>query len=187
MGCGPGRDHSLFNGRKIVGLDRYERDGIEIVADAEKRLPIPDASYDAVFSNHVLEHLCRPEDTLRECHRVLRLGGTLIVSVPFMTKIHLAPHDFCRFTEHWYMRVLSDIGFQEIVATPIGGLFDLYDVANWARAEQLRNKSSGLRHVALRRLIQMQNATQRLIDRLSGDLKNDTAWPLGYGVTARKL
>lgn len=186
LGCGPGRDHYLFNGHRIVGLDRYAGDGIEIVADAEKRLPIPDASYDAVFSNHVLEHLCRPEDTLRECHRILRPGGTLIVSVPFMTKIHLGPHDFCRFTEHWYARVLADIGFKDIVATPIGGLFDLYDVTNWARAEQLRNRSTGWRHMALRRLIQLQNAAQRLIDRLGDGLRDDTLWPLGYGVTARK-
>jgi SAM-dependent methyltransferase len=186
LGCGPGRDHALFRGRKMVGLDRYAADNIQIVADAEKPLPIADASYDAVFSNHVMEHLCRPEDTLRECHRILRAGGTLMVSVPFMTKIHLAPDDFCRFTEHWYARVLSDIGFRDIAATPIGNLFDLYDVTRWARDEQLRNKSGGLRHVALRRLIQMQNLAQRGIDRLSGGLKDDTSWPLGYGVTARK-
>jgi len=43
------------------------------------RLPYDDASFDAVLSMGVLEHVQRPEDSLDELHRVLRPGGRLYV------------------------------------------------------------------------------------------------------------
>ena len=45
--------------------------------DIAKRLPLPDGSFDAVFSSHTLEHvyLSQTESLLRECLHVLRPGG----------------------------------------------------------------------------------------------------------------
>jgi SAM-dependent methyltransferase len=46
-------------------------------------LPYPDASFDAVILNEVLEHLrINPVFCLREARRVLRPGGTLLLSTP---------------------------------------------------------------------------------------------------------
>ncbi|MHB8875158.1 MAG: class I SAM-dependent methyltransferase [Myxococcaceae bacterium] len=46
------------------------------------RLPFPDASFDAVFSADVLEHLPVLEPGLAELRRVLKPGGSLFVSAP---------------------------------------------------------------------------------------------------------
>ncbi len=40
-------------------------------------LPFPDSSFDAVFSNSLLEHLSDPEQALREFHRVLKPRGVV--------------------------------------------------------------------------------------------------------------
>ena len=45
-------------------------------------LPFPAASFDAVVSFQVIEHLQRPREFVSECARVLRPGGRLILSTP---------------------------------------------------------------------------------------------------------
>ena len=45
-------------------------------------LPFPDLSQDAVHSSHCLEHVDDPAVAIREWHRVLKIGGFLVVAVP---------------------------------------------------------------------------------------------------------
>jgi SAM-dependent methyltransferase len=59
---------------------RYPRTGVaraNLVA-----LPVRDGTVDAVVSLQVIEHLWEQERFLRECFRVLRPGGTLMLSTP---------------------------------------------------------------------------------------------------------
>ena len=45
-------------------------------------LPFPDAAFDVVVSLQALQYLLCPSNAVRECQRVLRPGGTLLLSVP---------------------------------------------------------------------------------------------------------
>jgi hypothetical protein len=45
-------------------------------------LPFPDESQDAILASHVLEHIANYQQVLREWHRVLRVGGHLVILVP---------------------------------------------------------------------------------------------------------
>jgi SAM-dependent methyltransferase len=53
-------------------------------ADLARGIPFGDASFDAVYHSHVLEHLERADAArlLAECRRVLRPGGLLRICVP---------------------------------------------------------------------------------------------------------
>ena len=45
-------------------------------------LDLPDASFDIIFCNHILEHVSDYKVALSELHRVIRKGGVLIISFP---------------------------------------------------------------------------------------------------------
>src|SRR5205814_992975 len=51
--------------------------------------PLPDASFDFVFSEHMLEHLSYEEGLacLRECRRVLRPGGRIRIATPSLERL----------------------------------------------------------------------------------------------------
>lgn len=63
-----------------IGVDLDPRYGA-VHADADK-LPWGDGEVDELYSSHLLEHTPDADVTLREWHRVLRVGGRLIVRVP---------------------------------------------------------------------------------------------------------
>ncbi len=91
----------------------------DIFADAA-RLPLLDASVDAVVCLEVLEHVCHPQAALAEFARVLKSGGTMLFSMPFLYPIHDAPHDFQRLTEYGLRRDFNAAGFDIVRLEKLG-------------------------------------------------------------------
>ena len=54
---------------------------------------LPDSSYDIIFCNHVLEHVDDYKKALKELHRLLKDGGTLICSFPIDTSVDILYED----------------------------------------------------------------------------------------------
>jgi SAM-dependent methyltransferase len=99
-GCGPGSITFGIAARiaqgSVVGVDMDESQVRLAAANAAARgvanvsfrtgsaydLPFADASFDAVFSHALLEHLSQPVKALREFQRVLRPGGVAGVCAP---------------------------------------------------------------------------------------------------------
>ncbi len=67
--------------RYIAWAKRRHPDGIYLQSSAES-LPLDDASFDAVLLLDVLEHVVDQVAVIREIERVLKPGGTLVLSVP---------------------------------------------------------------------------------------------------------
>ena len=56
-------------------------------ADLSQALPMSDAAVDNVVSVEGIEHLERPFEFVRECHRVLRDDGLLIMTTPNISSL----------------------------------------------------------------------------------------------------
>jgi SAM-dependent methyltransferase len=86
-------------------------------------LPFREGAFDAVKITEVLEHVPDAVAALRECRRVLRPGGRLVATVPFLERIHADPHDYARYTDTMWRRVLAESGLTADTVTPQGGFF----------------------------------------------------------------
>lgn len=82
-----------FRGRakRVCGVDPDEAVSANSFLDearvgAGEVIPYPDASFDVVFADNVLEHLVDPAAVFREVARVLRPGGAFLAKTP--NKLH---------------------------------------------------------------------------------------------------
>jgi SAM-dependent methyltransferase len=112
VGCGDGFATgvaaSRLPGHCFAGLDwsapslRLARDrGLAVLrAGLDTRLPIRSASVDVVIMSEVIEHLVDTDTAIEEAHRVLRPGGSLLLSTPNLAA--------------WYNRGLLAIGVQPV-------------------------------------------------------------------------
>jgi predicted SAM-dependent methyltransferase len=71
-----------------INLDLYRAAGV-VYHDLRRLLPFPEASVDAVYHSHVLEHIDKDkaEKFTRDCYRVLKPGGIIRVVVPDLEEI----------------------------------------------------------------------------------------------------
>lgn len=81
-----------------TGLDLVPGLGVDIHVGPEERWPLADASVDCIVFTQVLEHVSNRPQMLSEMARVLRPGGTLLLTAPFLFMVHGLPHDYARFT-----------------------------------------------------------------------------------------
>jgi len=86
IGCGPNRIQGFETLNIVPGPC------VDYVADASKKLPFEDNSFDIIYSSHTLEHIpwYQTKNVLVEWIRVLKSGGSLEIWVPDGLKICLA-------------------------------------------------------------------------------------------------
>lgn len=140
VGCGVGYGSNVLlqSGAKMVTAGDVYAGGVHsaashyasgqlrfLVMDAQ-RLPFRDQSFDALVSIETIEHLEKPEQFVAECRRLLRPGGTLVLSTPNrkiyeqrdprkespICPFHMSPSHIKEFTEQELRSLLAGKGFQ---------------------------------------------------------------------------
>jgi len=106
LGCGNGAQTKyimkLVSATEAYGIDidqtnlkEAEKNGINgLRADLNTdKLPFDDEYFDLIILSEVIEHLLNPDNALEEAYRVLKSGGTFIVTTPnlssWMNRIYL--------------------------------------------------------------------------------------------------
>lgn len=100
----------------------YTNEGcsVDTVVDFNKPLPFPDRSIDAVLLFNALYIAEDYRVLLRELQRVVKKGGGVFISMPFLYNEMKEPHDFCRLTYEGLEHVCREAGFSEVSVTRLG-------------------------------------------------------------------
>ena len=122
IGCGSGKTLEWFRSRNR----QVEWSGVEIeesynIADLNNlppgvniydgvNLPFAQESFDFCFSSQVFEHVRRPNELLRDIHRVLKRSGVFFGSVSGGETYHW--HSLYNYTALGWKTILEDNGFK---------------------------------------------------------------------------
>ena len=90
----------------VLSLDVDSKRNPDIVADLHDWRP--DCQFDVVVMAGVLEHCHSPNRANKTVEQVLRGGGKLILTTPFIFPIHDAPYDYYRFTKFGLAHLLAN-------------------------------------------------------------------------------
>lgn len=117
LGCGH-RPYALIYDSLVdmsigteIAFSPHGTHAADVICFAEN-LPFPDQQFDTILCTEVLEHTTHPFQVMREIERLLKPGGHLIISVPFIYPIHEPPHDHWRFTIYGISTICRNVGLE---------------------------------------------------------------------------
>jgi SAM-dependent methyltransferase len=125
FGCGSKPYRNLFDVEEYVGVDYYneghphDNEQIDVFYDG-KKIPLPNDYFDSVLSSEVFEHIFNLEEILREINRVMKKGGKLLVTCPFVWNEHEEPNDYARYTQFALKDIFARNGFEVVEITKSG-------------------------------------------------------------------
>jgi ubiquinone/menaquinone biosynthesis C-methylase UbiE len=163
----------------------WDNSKLDIVSDIV-HIPRPDSSFDAIMCIEVLEHLPDPVSALRELTRLLKPGGTLIVTAPFCAVTHFSPHFYHTgytryFYEHWLERQLG----YHIEEIDYNGDFYDYLAQEIRRVEWVTN-TYAKRSVTPEQRATLERAVQTLAELTDGKDESREFLAFGLHIRARK-
>lgn len=118
------RYKDLVTFKTYTSLDIEAGPDVDIIASADD-IPLPDASYDSLLSTQMLEHVKFPEKCVQEMHRVLKVGGHVVVTAPQWNELHAEPMDYWRYTKYGFIELFERNGFRVVEYQQRGGFFSV--------------------------------------------------------------
>jgi SAM-dependent methyltransferase len=127
-GCGGSPYRALFGNCTYHRADLAGGKNLDFEYGEDARLPTEAGGYDCVLSTQVLEHVVDPAGYLRECFRVLKPGGRLLLTTHGMYQDHACPGDYWRWTTFGLHRMIEMAGLKvgqlkKVTTGPRGVMF----------------------------------------------------------------
>jgi SAM-dependent methyltransferase len=174
-GCGSGRNMvDLAGFGRVTGLEladasvakARERGVGDVVQGTLDGMPFDDSSFDLAVSFDVIEHLEDDHLALAELRRVVRPGGSLLVTVPAYPRLwsqhDVVNHHFRRYTLRTLEAAAGAAGWQTVSSTHFNGILLPAAVA----------------HRGLQRFRPATDDNLSDLDRTPGRLNGPLEWPL---------
>lgn len=126
LGCGTQPYRSLYHKvfQKIVAADYASRSRLDATVDV-CALPFLDGTVDVVLFTEVVEHVVEGLRAFREISRVLKPGGVLLLTWPFIYPLHELPRDYVRYTEFAISEFCRRSGLEVQVLERRGDIFSV--------------------------------------------------------------
>lgn len=119
----------MLRAHEYIGVDWensfHDQSNVDVYANLCAHLPFEDDYADTIVSFQVMEHLPEPNKFLAECFRILKKGGTIFITVPFMWHVHEAPYDYYRYTRYGLEYLLVKHGFVEVFVEETSGFWQM--------------------------------------------------------------
>jgi SAM-dependent methyltransferase len=192
VGCGHGDFSEILSQRDCIFLDVMPYPEANIACDLTKTMPFRENAFDAVALMNVLEHVYESQKLLDRLKFLLRPGGVILITIPFLLKIHQAPYDFHRYSHFALHHMAQELGFE------VEMLEGYYDAA-FLLGEGIRNiqfyaltNRPRLIHWAARFVLEAMKFGNRLNRALLGKgiiaapASQNSPAPIGYHVVLRK-
>jgi|SRR4030095_14032558 len=122
-GCGARPYEYLFGGyiNKYIGVDVGDNSKANIIIEPGETLPVGKNEFDIVLSSQVLEHVEDVDMYMRECNRILKNDGCLLLSTHGTWQYHASPYDYNRWTSIGLKYLLEKHGFDVVECVPVLG------------------------------------------------------------------
>lgn len=159
----------------VGGKYGYQYGQLDYVSDIWNIKEV-DSTFDAILCTEVFEHIPHPIETIKEFSRLIKSGGTLILTAPNACLRHMDPYFFYTgFSDRWYEKFLPENGFEIEEIVPVG------DYYSWLAVEMAR---TAMTHSILSKILLFpgflyyfnKKKTKNSIDTLC----------MGYHIRARK-
>ena len=122
---------AFYEGAEYVGVDMAEGQGVDHVIDLTRSIePLRENQFGLAICCSVMEHTDKPWLFAANLTKLVRPGGKLYMSVPWVWRYHPYPDDYFRFSQRGVRSLFDEFAWDHVCYTTniVGEFFDIPEV-----------------------------------------------------------
>ena len=128
-GNSPYRKYVKCDEYKTLDIAQNKKKNINIIIKPNTKIPINKNYFDFILLIDVISHIYDFDSVLKECHRVLKKNGKILIFTPFIYRENETPNDYWRFTSFAIKKIISKYKYKNIKIKKIGNAnFTIYSI-----------------------------------------------------------